>query len=59
LQPCHAHHHQTLYHREVEDALLGAANRAEVSVLAGAEVFLVAVDGGELRGEFLDRFFED
>jgi hypothetical protein len=58
LQASHAYHHQTLDDGEVEDSLLGAPDGAEVSVLAGAEVFLVSADGGELGRQFLDGFFE-
>ena len=45
LQTSHAHHHQALNHAEVEDPPLGASNRAEIPILARAEVLLVAGDG--------------
>jgi len=40
LQTSHAHHHDHLDQAEVEDSLLRAPDRAEVSVLAGSKVFL-------------------
>lgn len=59
LQSCHGHNQARLHQTEVEYPLLGALDGAEVAVLARAEVFLVAGDGGELRGELEDGFFED
>ena len=54
LQPSHTHHHQTLNDREIEDPSLCASDRAEIAVLACAEILLVAGDGGELAGELED-----
>jgi hypothetical protein len=59
LQPRHCHYKSTLHQAEVEDALLGALDSAEVAVLACAEVFLIAGDGGQLCGEFEDGLFEN
>ena len=59
LQSCHGHKQARLHQTEVEYPLLGALDGAEVAVLARAEVLLVAGDGGELRGELEDGFFED
>lgn len=50
LQTSHGHHHQALNHTEVEDPPLGAANRAEIAVLAGPEVLLVAGNSRQLSG---------
>ena len=58
LQAGHADHQSALHHAEVEDPALGALDRAEVSILARAEVLLVAVDGGEVAGDFEDGLFE-
>jgi hypothetical protein len=59
LETGHGNHQTTLHQAEVEDARLGALDSAEVAVLACAEVFLVAGDGGQLRGELEDGFLED
>jgi hypothetical protein len=48
LQTSHANHHQALNNTKIEDSPLGTPDCAEISVLAGTEVFLVARDGGEL-----------
>lgn len=45
LQPSHTHHQPTLHHAEIKNSPLGALYRAEIAVLARAEVFLHAVDG--------------
>jgi hypothetical protein len=58
LQPCHCHHHNRLQDTEIEDAALGASDGGEVSVLPRAEILLVSVDGGQLRGELEDGIFE-
>jgi hypothetical protein len=50
LQRSHGNHHQRLDHTEVENPTLGTAHGAKVTVLACAEVLLVAGDGGELCG---------
>ncbi len=59
LQTRHGNHHKALDDAEVENATLRAPDRAEVSVFSGAEVLLVAVDGGELRGQLEYGLFED
>lgn len=41
LQTCHAYHQSTLHKTEVEDALLGAPDSAEISVLSRAEILLL------------------
>jgi len=59
LQPRHPHHHHALHHAEIEDPRLGAFHGGRIAVLARAEVFLVAIDGGEVPRDFEDGFFED
>ena len=58
LQPSHTNHQSALHHAKIKYPTLRTLNSAEVSVLARAEVFLVAVDGGEVPGDFHDGFFE-
>lgn len=58
LQPSHTNHQPTLHDTKIKYPTLRALNSAEVPVLARAEVFLVAVDGGEVPGDFHDGFFE-
>lgn len=58
LQRSHGNHHQRLDHTEVENPTLGTPNGTEVTVLTCAEVLLVAGDGGELRGELVDRLLQ-
>ena len=58
LQSAHGHHKEDLDHAEVDDALLCAADRAEVSVLARPEVFLVTGDGGQLARDLPDRLLK-
>jgi hypothetical protein len=45
LQRRHGNHHQRLNNAEVEDTALGTPHGAKVTVLARAEVLLVAGDG--------------
>ena len=58
LQPSHTNHQPALHHTKVKYPTLRTFNSAEVSILARAEVFLVAVNGGEVAGHFHDGFFE-
>jgi hypothetical protein len=58
LQRSHRDHHQRLNDTEVEDPALGAAHGTEVTVLTRAEVLLVTRDRRQLRGQFVDGFFE-
>ena len=58
LQSAHANHHGALNETEVDDPALRAADGAEVSVLARAEVLLVPRDGGQLARHLVDGFFE-
>lgn len=58
LQPSHTNHQPALHHTKVKYPTLGTLHSAEIPVLARAEVFLVAVDGGEVAGDFHDGFFE-
>lgn len=58
LQAGHANHEAALDHAEVEDARLGALDRAEVAVLPRAEVLLVPADGRQLPVDFVDGFLE-
>lgn len=51
LQPRHGDHEHILNDAEPEDARLGAADGAEIAVLARAEVLLVPRDGRQLPGE--------
>jgi hypothetical protein len=48
LEGAHGNDESNLDEAEVNDPLLRAADRAEVSVLSGAEVLLVPGDGGKL-----------
>ncbi len=54
LQCAHTHDKTALDQAEVHDTPLGAADGAEVSVLARAEVLLVSGDGGELARDLVD-----
>lgn len=58
LQSSHGHDHQNLDDAEVDDSLFCAADGAEVAVLTGAEVFLVAGDGGQLARELEQGLLE-
>ena len=58
LQPSHTNHQPTLHHTKVKYPTLRTLNSAEIPVLTCAEVFLVAIDGGEVAGDFHDGFFE-
>ncbi len=58
LQPSHANHQPALYHAEVKDPALCTLNGAEVAVLAGPEVFLVAIDGGKVSRYFHDGLLQ-
>ena len=58
LQSSHTNHQSALHHTKIKYPTLRTFNSAEVSILARAEVFLVAVDGGEVAGDFHDGFFE-
>lgn len=58
MQRSHCDHHQAFYYAEVEDSPFCASDGAEVTVLACAEVFLVAGNCGELAGELEDRLFQ-
>lgn len=58
LQTGHGNNHQTLQQRKVEDSALGAPDGAEVAVLPGAEVLLLACDGAELATELQDALLE-
>jgi hypothetical protein len=57
LQASHADHHSALQQAEVEHPLLRAPDSAEVPVLARAEVFLLAGEGGDLARDLEDRLF--
>jgi hypothetical protein len=59
LQCPHAYNESDLNHTKVDNALLGALNGAEVSVLTGAEVLLVSRNGGELPRDFKNGLFKD
>lgn len=52
LQGTHADNQTGLDKAKVDNPLLGAADGAEVAVLAGAEVLLVAGNRGELARDF-------
>jgi hypothetical protein len=58
LQASHADHHSALQQAEVEHPLLRAPDSAEVPVLARAEVFLLAREGGDLARDLEDRLFD-
>lgn len=58
LQSAHADDKTALDQAEVDDPLLGASNGAEVAVLAGAEVLLVAGHGGQLARDLDDGLLE-
>lgn len=45
LQSSHTHHQPALDHAEIENAALGAFDRAEIAVFACSEIFLHAVNG--------------
>jgi hypothetical protein len=57
LQAGHADHHSAFQQAEVEDPLFRAPDSAEVPVLARAEVFLLASEGGDLARHLEDRLF--
>ena len=59
LEPSHGENKPALQQAEGENAPLCALNRAEVSVLARPEVFLVTRDGRQLCRQLEDGFFED
>ena len=48
LKSSHGDDEATLDQADIDDALLSRSHRAEVTVLPGAEVFLVSRDGGKL-----------
>ena len=58
LQGSHADDHGALDQAEVDDSALGAADGAEVAVLAGAEVLLVPGDGRQLARDLVYRLLE-
>ena len=58
LQASHRHHHQALNYAKVEDPAFGTTNGAEVAVLTGTEVFLVAGNSRQLGGQFEDGLLE-
>ncbi len=58
LQPSHTNHQPALHHTKIKYPTLRTLDSAEVSILARAEVLLIAVDGGEVAGDFHDGFFE-
>lgn len=58
LQPSHTNHHQALNNTEVKDTSLCASNCAEIPVLSGTEVLLVARDCRELARELEDGFLQ-
>lgn len=58
LQCSHANHHGALQQAEVEHPLFRAPDCAEVPVLASAEVFLLAGEGGDLAGYAEDGLFD-
>lgn len=58
LKGAHGCDEEDLDQAEVDDSLLGAADSAEVAVLAGAEVFLVARDGGHLARDLEEGLLE-
>jgi hypothetical protein len=59
LQTAHADDEGDLDHAEVDDAVLGTVDGAEVSVLSGAEVLLAAGDGGDLAGDLEEGLLND
>lgn len=58
LQCSHADHHGALQQAEVEHPLFRAPDCAKVPVLAGAEVFLLAGEGGDLARHAEDGLFD-
>jgi hypothetical protein len=58
LQTSHADHHSAFQQAEVEYSLLRTPHRAEVPVLACAEVFLLAGEGGDLAGHAEDGLLD-
>jgi DNA polymerase III epsilon subunit-like protein len=58
LQASHANHHSAFEQAEVEHSLLRTPHRAEVPVLACAEVFLLASEGGDLAGHAEDGLLD-
>lgn len=59
LQPRHAHHDDILNNAEPENPLFRRPHSAEVAVLPRSEVLLVALDGAELAGQFVDAFGQE
>ena len=58
LEPSHANHQPALGHAEIKYPALCALDGAEVAVLTGPEVFLVAIDGGEVTRDFHDGLLQ-
>lgn len=58
LQPSHRNHQPTLKHTKIENPLLRAPDGAEISILARAEVLLLARESGDLAGELEDGFLD-
>lgn len=59
LQGSHADDHETLDQADVDDPLLGAADRAEVAVLSRPEVLLVSRYGRQLARDLVDGLLQD
>lgn len=58
LQRAHGDDEGDLDHTETDNALLGALDGCEVSVLTCAEVFLVSGDGREVTRDFEDGLLD-
>jgi len=58
LQGTHADNQANLHHAEVDDPLLRAPHRTEVTVLACPEVLLVPRDGRQLSRHLEDRLLQ-
>lgn len=54
LKAAHSNHHDDLNQAEIDYSRLRASDSAEVSVLAGAEIFLVSGDSREKARDFVD-----
>ena len=58
LQSSHRNHKPALQQAEPEYSAFGAADSAEVPVLARTEVFLLSYEGGYLAGKLQNRLFD-
>lgn len=54
LQGTHSNNKEALDHAEVDNSVFSADNGCKVAVFSGAEVLLVARDGGKLAGNLVD-----